>query len=141
MRPRGGTLATEPSYEARASRLSRQGRACGLFPLQGGVCRNGGDDAFLGDATFARVRLANPDMTERAMLSLYLRRVPPVVSRDSGIFHAKNGCTSDRSLRADVCNAYYCGGLSVFMKTGAAAPTRVIAGEADSIRTSPVLAR
>jgi hypothetical protein len=111
--------------------------ACSL--CKGWCCRNGGDDAFLDDATVARVRLANPEMTEHAMLSLYLRRVPPVVSRDSCIFHGKNGCTLDRSLRADVCNIYYCGGLSAFMKTGAATPTRIIAGEADNMRTSPVL--
>jgi hypothetical protein len=111
--------------------------ACSL--CKGWCCRNGADDAFLDDATFARVRLANPDMTERGMLSLYLERVPPVVYRDSCIFHGKNGCTLDRSLRADVCNIYYCGDLGAYMKTGAATPTRVIAGEGHNMRTSPVL--
>jgi hypothetical protein len=37
------------------------------------------------------------------------------------------------------CNSYFCGGLDAYMKTGAAAPTRVIAGEGDEMRTSPVL--
>jgi len=126
---------TRPEPAGFPARVARA--ACSL--CKGWCCRNGGDDAFLDDATIARVRLANPDMTERAMLNLYLRRVPSVVFRNSCIFHGKNGCTLDRSLRADVCNVYYCGGLSAYMKLGATTPTRVIAGEADSIRTSPVL--
>ena len=73
--------------------------ACSL--CKGWCCRNGDDDAFLDDRTLARVRLANPDMTERAILRLYLDRVPPVTYRDSCIFHGKQGCTLDRSLRAD----------------------------------------
>jgi hypothetical protein len=126
---------TRPEPVGFAAKVARA--ACSL--CKGWCCRNGADDAFLDDATLALVRLTNPDMTEHAMLSLYLRRVPPVVSRDSCIFHGKNGCTLDRSLRADVCNTYYCGGLSVFMKTDMGAPTRVISGDADNMRTSPVL--
>jgi hypothetical protein len=78
-------------------------------------------------------------MDERAVLRLYLDLVPSVAYRDSCIFHGKRSCTLDRSLRADVCNSYYCGGLGAYMKTGAAAPTRVIAGEGAKMRTSPVL--
>jgi hypothetical protein len=64
------------------------------------------------DRTLARVRLANPEMKDRALLRLYLNRVPSMAYRDSCIFHGKEGCTLDRSMRADVCNTYYCGGLS-----------------------------
>ena len=112
--------------------------ACSL--CKGWCCRNGDDDAFLDDRTLARVRLANPDMTERAILRLYLEHVPPVTYRDSCIFHGKQGCTLDRSLRADVCNTYYCGGLGTYMKTGAPVPIKVFAGEGDEMRTSRVLA-
>ena len=87
----------------------------------------------------ARVRLARPEMNERAMLRLYLDLVPPVAYRDSCIFHGKRGCTLDRSLRADICNSYYCGGLGAYMKTSPAVPVKVIAGEGDKMRTSPVL--
>ncbi len=124
---------SEPiGFPARVART-----ACAL--CKGWCCRNGKDDAFLDDATLARVRLANSDKTEHAMLSLYLERVPPAAYQDSCIFHGKNGCTLDRSLRADVCNNYYCGGLGAYMKIGAAAATRVIAGEGGNMRTSPVL--
>ena len=112
--------------------------ACSL--CKGSCCKNGDDDAFLDDRTLARVRLARPEMKDRAMLRLYLDRVPPMAYRDSCIFHGKKGCTLDRSMRADVCNAYYCGGLGAFMKSGDAhIPTVVIAGEGDKMRTSPVL--
>ena len=112
--------------------------ACSL--CKGWCCRNGDDDAFLDDRTLARVRLARPEMEDRAMLRLYLDRVPPVAYRDSCIFHGKKGCTLDRSMRADVCNTYYCGGLGAFMKSREAPmPTVVIAGEGDKMRTSPVL--
>ena len=111
--------------------------ACSL--CKGWCCRNGDDDAFLDDRTLARVRVAKPGTTERDLLRLYLGRVPAVAYRDSCIFHGKQGCTLDRSLRADICNTYFCGGLGAYMKTRAAVPTRVIAGEGNMMRTSPVL--
>jgi hypothetical protein len=126
-------LRTDPTgFAARVAHV-----ACSL--CKGWCCQNGNDDAFLDDRTLARVRIANPDMTEHAVLRLYLDRVPSVAYRDSCIFHGKKGCTLDRSLRADICNSYFCGGLGAYMTTGAAAPTRVIAGEGDKMRTSPVL--
>jgi hypothetical protein len=123
----------EPSgFEGRVART-----ACAL--CKGWCCKNGDDDAFLDDRTLARVRLARPEMDERAMLRLYLDLVPPVAYRDSCIFHGKRGCTLDRSLRADICNSYYCGGLGAYMKTSPAVPVKVIAAEGDKMRTSPVL--
>jgi hypothetical protein len=119
-----------------AARVART--ACSL--CKGWCCRNGGDDAFLDDQTLARVRLARPHMTEPAILRLYLERVPPVAYRESCIFHGKQGCTLDRSLRADVCNSYYCGGLGAFVKAGGEpVPTKVFAGEGEKLRSSPVL--
>jgi hypothetical protein len=112
--------------------------ACSL--CKGFCCRNGDDDAFLDDRTLARVRLARPGMTERAVLRLYLERVPPVAYRDSCIFHGSRGCTLDRSMRADVCNSYFCGGLGTFLKSRyPETPTVIIAGEGEKMRTSPVL--
>jgi hypothetical protein len=112
--------------------------ACSL--CKGWCCRNGHDDAFLDDRTLARVRLARPEMTEQDVLRLYADRVPPAAYRDSCIFHGKQGCTLDRSMRSDVCNVYYCGGLEAFIKSYAEpAPTVVIAGERGGMRTSAIL--
>lgn len=119
-----------------AARVART--ACSL--CAGWCCRNGADDGFLDDVTLARVLLAVPDMTEQRVLRLYLDLVPSVAYRDSCIFHGKKGCTLDRSLRADVCNSYFCGGLSAYVRSGdPPTETVVIAGEGDKMRTSPVL--
>ena len=48
-------------------------------------CRNGDDDAFLDDRTLARARLDRPDMTERALLHLYLR--PCAAGSLPGLLH------------------------------------------------------
>jgi hypothetical protein len=111
--------------------------ACAL--CEGWCCRNGDDDGFLDGWTLARVRAAEPDMTDGKLLRLYLARVPADAYRDSCIFHGRRGCTLDRSLRADICNYYYCAGLGAYMKTEAITPITVIAGEGEKMRTSPVL--
>jgi hypothetical protein len=86
------------------------------------------------------MRLAKPDATETALLRLYLSRVPDAAYQDSCIFHGKHGCTLDRSMRADVCNTYYCGGLSAFKKSkDAFGPTVVLAGEGEKMRVSATL--
>lgn len=74
------------------------------------------------------------------MVALYLDRVPPSAYRDSCIFHGKKGCTLDRSMRADVCNRYFCGGPGTYLKSkGAPEPTVVIASDSENMRVSPVL--
>jgi hypothetical protein len=112
--------------------------ACAL--CRGFCCQNGADDAFLDCRTLARVQLAHPELTDEAIIRCYLDRVPLEAFRMSCIFHAKKGCTLDRSMRADICNSYFCGGLSAYIKSGAAPePTVVIAGDAEKMRVSPVL--
>ena len=61
--------------------------------------------------------------------------VPEVGYRNSCIFHGKQRCTLDRSLRSDVCNSYFCGGTG----DEVVIPTMVIAGAGDNLRTSPIL--
>ena len=61
------------------------------------------------------------------------QRSPPDDSRSQW----KQGCTLDRSHRSDICNTYFCG---VSVLTSASVPTKVIAGEGNKMRTSPVLA-
>jgi hypothetical protein len=112
--------------------------ACSL--CRGWCCRNGGDDAFLDDQTMARVRRDRPELDAQALLRIYVARVPVLAYRDSCIFHGKRGCTLDRSLRADICNGYFCRGLGDYVKSGETrAPITIIAGKGDKMRTSPVL--
>ena len=112
--------------------------ACSL--CRGSCCRHGGDEAFLDDRTLARFRVAEPEITDQAIARLYLDRVPEVVQGESCIFHGKRGCTLDRSMRADVCNRFFCGGLSAYIRSNAAPePTVVLAGEGEKMRISSVL--
>ena len=125
-----------PEPEGFAGRVART--ACSL--CKGWCCRNGEDNAFLDEGTMARVRCAKSALDVRAVLRLYVERVPEVGYQNSCIFHGKQGCTLDRSLRSDVCNSYFCGGLQAYM-TGdeAVTPTMIIAGVGDEMRTSPIL--
>jgi hypothetical protein len=110
--------------------------ACAL--CRGWCCLNGEDDAFLDEATLARVP---PGLMSAAeVIEMYVERVPDVGYQSSCIFHGAEGCRLDRSMRSDVCNAYFCFGLHSFLtSTEAAGPTVVVSGEFDRMRLSPVL--
>jgi len=127
-------LRQEPAgFAARVART-----ACSL--CKGWCCRNGEDHAFLDERTMARVRCARLQLDVRAVLRLYVERVPEAGYEASCIFHGRQGCTLNRSLRSDVCNSYFCGGLHDYMAGGdAATPTMIIAGVGDKMRTSPIL--
>jgi hypothetical protein len=134
MKPMPSAVAPEPDDFAGV--IARA--ACKL--CKGFCCRNGDDNGFIDDKTLARVRLANPRLSDEAIVMLYLDRIPSTAYRDSCIFHGKKGCTLDRSLRADVCNTYFCGGLRAYIKSDAVPePTVVIAGDSEKMRVSPVL--
>jgi hypothetical protein len=112
--------------------------ACSL--CQGWCCTSGDDDGFLGAGTMIRVRRANPELELVEIANLYLSRVPDRSDRGSCIFHGRNGCTLERSLRSDVCNDYYCEGLGRFLNGGDyGSPVVVVAAEGEDVRTSPVI--
>jgi hypothetical protein len=123
-----------PGPEGFAAQVAKV--ACTL--CRGWCCQNGADDAFLDEATLARVP---PGLATTAeVIERYIERVPDVGYQDSCIFHGAKGCTLDRSMRSDVCNAYFCYGLHSFITSvEAAGPTVVISGELDQMRLSPVL--
>ena len=112
--------------------------ACSL--CRGRCCQNGGDDAYLEEHTMARVRQERPGLNADALLQLYSERVPVLAYQGSCLFHGQQGCTLDRSLRADICNSYFCRGLGTYITDREPeAPRIVIAGEGDAMRTSAVL--
>jgi hypothetical protein len=88
----------------------------------------------------ARLHHAGLASNAGAVLRLYVERVPPVSYEGSCIFHGKQGCTLDRSLRSDVCNSYFCGGLQSYLSSDEApVPTVIFAGEGSKMRTSRVV--
>jgi len=112
--------------------------ACAL--CRGWCCRQGGEHAYLDARTLARICLTRPGLDARAILRLYLERVPAQGYENSCVFHGQKGCTLDPSLRSDVCNNYFCGGLGAFVaKGGTSEPVVVMAGDGSDIRTSPVI--
>jgi len=96
----------------------------GCATCQGHCCKGGGEHAYIDERTMARVRRDNPAHAASAIIGLYLRRLPPQSYRGSCLFHGPAGCTLDRPLRAELCNAYYCNGLGDFRRL-APVPERV----------------
>jgi hypothetical protein len=136
VRTNGEGAACRPGPEGFAADVARA--ACTL--CRGWCCRNGDNDAFLDESTLARVCHARPELDAEAVLHLYAERVPAVGYKDSCIFHGEKGCTLDRTLRSDVCNSYFCGGLQAYMSSGdVTTPVVIMAGESNEMRTSPVL--
>jgi hypothetical protein len=134
MRQNEPASIVRPAPEGFAARVA--GAACTL--CRGWCCRNGKDDAFLDEATIARVPAGQVSTAEA--IEMYVERVPDAGYQDSCIFHGAKGCTLDRSMRSDVCNSYFCYGLHSFIASvEEAGPTVVISGELDQMRLSPVL--
>jgi hypothetical protein len=114
--------------------------ACSL--CRGFCCKGGGDHGYLDERVMARVRQARPELDARAVLRLYVERVPATGYAGSCIFHGEAGCTLDRSLRSDVCNSYFCTGLSKFLNSSEA-PTAaiIIATQEGETRMSQVISQ
>jgi hypothetical protein len=132
--------ATAPAYPTQPTGFAARvvSAACGL--CRGWCCLKGGDDAYLDDRTMARIRRDKPDLDAGSLVRLYSGQVPEVAFEGSCIFHGSKGCSLDRSLRADICNRYFCDGLTAFLSDEQQESARVIiAGHGEEVRTSPVL--
>ena len=134
--PVGNASALHPAPEGFAGKVTRT--ACTM--CRGYCCKGGGEHGYLDERVMARVRQARPELDARAVLRLYIERVPAEGYAGSCVFHGRAGCTLDRSLRSDVCNSYFWTGLTNFVK-GEGAPTKVlvVAAQNDETRMSPVL--
>jgi len=107
---------------------------------QGFCCKGGGDHAYIDERTMARVRRDHPGHDTRAIINLYLDRVAPSSYRGSCLFHGAEGCTLDRRLRAELCNAYYCNGLRVFLnQSPQPRQVRIVASRGGKERRSSVM--
>ncbi len=113
-RPVESASPLRPEPEGLVGEVARA--ACAL--CRGFCCKGGGEHGYLDERVMARVRQARPELEARAVIRLYVERVPAVSYAGSCVFHGAKGCTLDRSLRSDVCNSYYCGGLADVMKSG-----------------------
>jgi hypothetical protein len=125
-----------PEPEGLIGKVARA--ACSL--CRGFCCKGGGNHGYLDERVMARVRQAQPELDARAVMRLYVERVPAAGYAGSCVFHGGEGCTLDRSLRSDVCNSYFCNALGSFVKGGeTAAGAIVIAQHEEETRKSPVI--
>jgi len=83
---------------------------------RGHCCSKGGNDAYLDENAITQAWARHPRLNERGLMQLYLDAIPKKAFADSCLFHAKDGCSLPRSLRAPVSEAYLCGPLMRLMK-------------------------
>jgi hypothetical protein len=108
-RPRAKT--ERPKQKPEATIFADACKACG-----GHCCAKGGDDAYLDENAIRQAWVRHPRLSKRALMQLYLDAIPKTAFADSCIFHAKDGCSLPRSLRAPVSEAYLCAPLERLMK-------------------------
>ena len=137
-RPVESASPLRPEPEGFIGKVARA--ACSL--CRGFCCKGGGDHGYLDERVMARVRQARPELDARAVMRLYVERVPAAGYAGSCIFHGEAGCTLDRSLRSDVCNSYFCTGLGKFLNSSEAPTAAIIIATQDGeTRMSQVISQ
>jgi hypothetical protein len=109
-RPRTG-IADKMKARPEATTFADACRAC-----RGNCCRNGGNDAYLDENAIRQAWARHPRLSRRGLMQRYLDAIPDKAFANSCLFHAKDGCSLPRSLRAPVSEAYLCGPLARLMK-------------------------
>ena len=102
--------AMDPPPSDRADAASILGLSCGT--CRGECCTAGGDHAFLRADSLARVRAQHPEANEDTLLARYAAYLPTRHYRGSCVYHTTAGCALPRTMRANICNRYLCGGLT-----------------------------
>ncbi len=104
-------LATmDPAPSTQHATASILGRSCAT--CRGECCTAGGDHAFLREDSLARVRATDPSHNEQSLIATYTAHLPTRHYRGSCVYHTTVGCALPRTLRANICNRYLCGGLT-----------------------------
>lgn len=101
----------QPRQKPEATMLAGACAAC-----RGHCCSKGGNDAYLDETAIAQAWARHPRLGKRGLMQLYLDAIPKKAFADSCIFHAADGCSLPRSLRAPVSEAYLCGPLMRLVK-------------------------
>lgn len=132
------TPLTPTGRDAEARQLLAHGCAC----CQGSCCQGGAHtQAYLEVSTIQRYRAAHPRQGPRAVLAAYLRPIGRQTYADSCVYHQADGCSLPRTLRAEICNRFFCSGLTEFaQQLPSSGPLRGFVVAADSgIRRAALL--
>jgi hypothetical protein len=131
--------ASLPDEDAGLQAASGQACAC----CRGSCCQGGGfTHAYLEIATVQRYRAAHPGQHPRKVLAAYMSFVGDETTEGSCVYHRTDGCSLPRDMRADICNAFYCGGLQDFRQNASSTgPVRgfFIAATEDTIHRAALV--
>ena len=89
---------------------SVMGNGCGI--CRGKCCEAGGNHAFLNPGEVLKKLERHGDIEPADLVAQYVEKLPARTFVDSCVFHARSGCALARDERSDMCNNYYCAGMS-----------------------------
>lgn len=111
----GDAFARGPSALETAEVSPNSGREHSIIDAacstcQGFCCARGGGEnyAFLTVKTILGFLSQNQEMLEEEVVAHYLDALPEVSVRGACVFQSDQGCTLERSSRAELCNTFYC---------------------------------
>ncbi len=83
---------------------------------KGGCCADGKEHAYISPVIIRRQMDANPELQKEDILATYTANIAPESAQNACINQTKTGCALPRTLRADICNSYFCGPISTYIK-------------------------
>ena len=86
------------------------GNGCAI--CRGLCCEGGGNHAFLNPVDVRKKLERNPGIEPADLVDFYLAKLPEITFVDSCVFHESTGCALDRDDRSDLCNNFFCAGMS-----------------------------
>ena len=102
-------IKLEQRFLDNPSLRTRSDQLCSM--CKGGCCSAGGDQAYISPLTIKHLLDVNPTLTEVEVLDSYLEKLSDKTISSACINQTTSGCALPTSLRADICNAFYCEGL------------------------------
>ena len=83
---------------------------------KGGCCADGKEHAYISPVIIRRQMDANPELQEEDILATYISNIASKTALNACINQTETGCALPRELRADICNSYFCGPISSYIK-------------------------
>jgi len=108
------TAERPAAADAEASQAAVATLRIACAACKGRCCAAGAEHAYVDSSVIERAQRLYPDSGREHLVALYLSHLPERSYAGSCVFHAANGCTLPRELRADICNAFYCSGLRAY---------------------------
>lgn len=91
---------------------------------RGRCCQAGREHAFVDRETIQRFRGANPEASAEEVVLTYLAHLGEETYDRACVFQGALGCTLPRSMRAGICNSFFCTPLLELQKAAERMPIR-----------------